>query len=88
LGKNAGFPALSACFASASQPTASQSSSSGWVGSLVKTFGAKRALFGTHAPFLIPEAALLRVLEAALEENDPRAIMHGNPEALIEEERA
>lgn len=34
------------------------------VAALVKTFGSERVMFGTHAPFLIPEAGLVRVHEA------------------------
>jgi predicted TIM-barrel fold metal-dependent hydrolase len=58
------------------------------VATLVKTFGPERVLFGTHAPFLIPEAALLRVHEAGLAEEDERAILRGNAEPLIRDERA
>ncbi len=45
------------------------------VATLVKTFGAERISFGTHAPFLIPEAALVRVHEADLAEGDLRAVI-------------
>lgn len=58
------------------------------VATLVKTFGPERVLFGTHAPFLIPEAALLRVHEAGLGENEQWAILRGNSEPLIRDERA
>lgn len=58
------------------------------VATLVKTFGQERVLFGTHAPFLIPEAALLRVHEAGLGENEQLAILRGNADALIRNERA
>ncbi len=58
------------------------------VATLVKTFGPDRVLFGSHAPFLIPEAALLRVHEAGLKERDQMAILRGNAESLIQGERA
>lgn len=58
------------------------------VATLVKTFGPERVLFGTHAPFLIPEAALLRIHEAGLAEEDKRAILCGNSQPLIRDERA
>jgi predicted TIM-barrel fold metal-dependent hydrolase len=45
------------------------------VATLVKTFGPERVLFGTHAPFLIPEAALVRVHEANLAEGDLLAVI-------------
>lgn len=48
------------------------------VATLVKTFGAKRVLFGTHAPFLIPEAALVRVHEAELAEGDLLAVIRSS----------
>lgn len=48
------------------------------VATLVKTFGPERVLFGSHAPFLIPEAALLRVHEADLGEADLRAVLREN----------
>lgn len=58
------------------------------VATLVKTFGPERVLFGSHAPFLIPEAALLRIHEAVLGENEQRAIIRGSAEPLIRAERA
>lgn len=48
------------------------------VASLVKTFGPKRVLFGTHAPFLIPEAAMLRVHESNLGETELLAVLYRN----------
>jgi predicted TIM-barrel fold metal-dependent hydrolase len=48
------------------------------VATLVKTFGPERVLFGTHAPFLIPEAALVRVHEADLAEGDLRAVIRNS----------
>jgi len=53
------------------------------VAALVKTFGPERVMFGTHAPFLIPEAALLRVHEAGLGEADLRSVVRENGEAWI-----
>jgi len=48
------------------------------VATLVKTFGPERVLFGTHAPFLIPEAALVRVHEAELAEDDLLAVIRSS----------
>jgi predicted TIM-barrel fold metal-dependent hydrolase len=53
------------------------------VATLVKTFGAERVLFGTHAPFLIPEAALVRVQEADLAEGDLRAVIRNSADHWI-----
>lgn len=38
----------------------------------------ERVLFGSHAPFLIPEAALIRVAEASLEDQILRALLAEN----------
>jgi predicted TIM-barrel fold metal-dependent hydrolase len=53
------------------------------VATLVKTFGPERVLFGTHAPFLIPEAALVRVHEADLAEGDLRAVIRNSADHWI-----
>jgi predicted TIM-barrel fold metal-dependent hydrolase len=53
------------------------------VAALVKTFGPDRVLFGTHAPFLIPEAALVRVHEGALGESDLRAVIRASADRLL-----
>ena len=53
------------------------------VATLVKTFGPERVLFGTHAPFLIPEAALVRVHEGNLGEVDLLAVIRGSAERLL-----
>ena len=51
---------------------------------LVKSVSADRVLFGTHAPFLIPEAALIRVHESdQLDEPSLRAISSGNADTLL-----
>ncbi len=57
------------------------------VARLVDAFGADRVLFGTHAPFLIPEAALVRVHEAALDEPVLGAVLHGNADRASSVER-
>ncbi len=53
------------------------------VATLVKTFGPERVLFGTHAPFLIPEAALVRVHEAGLEVTPLTAVIRGNADRWL-----
>jgi len=53
------------------------------VASLVKTFGPERVLFGTHAPFLIPEAALVRVHEADLDAAALVAVVRGNADRWL-----
>lgn len=49
----------------------------------VGSFGADRVLFGTHAPFLIPEAALLRVHEAGLDDPTLLAVLRRNAERIV-----
>lgn len=53
------------------------------VATLVKTFGPDRVLFGSHAPFLIPEAALVRVHEAALDDTSLHKILHGSLSGIV-----
>lgn len=46
--------------------------------------GWERVLFGSHAPFLIPEAALIRTVhESGLAEHELRCIVGGNAERLL-----
>lgn len=52
------------------------------VASLLSTVGSERVLFGTHAPFLIPEAALIRVHESALDPAPLRSVLRENAEKL------
>ena len=44
----------------------SRADSTDGVPNLVKTVGAERVMLGTHAPFLIPEASLIRLHEASM----------------------
>jgi hypothetical protein len=54
------------------------------VPNLVKSVPAGRVLFGTHTPFLIPEAALIRVHESAvLDEMGLRAVLSQNAEQVL-----
>lgn len=48
------------------------------VAKLVETFGPDRVVFGSHAPFLVPEAALVRVHESALDEATLRSLLGSN----------
>ncbi|MGZ0172135.1 MAG: amidohydrolase family protein [Planctomycetales bacterium] len=51
---------------------------------LVKSLPAGRVLFGTHAPFLIPEAALIRVHESGLLDDAAlRAVYAGNADTAF-----
>ncbi|MCB1236128.1 MAG: amidohydrolase family protein [Verrucomicrobiae bacterium] len=53
------------------------------VASLLAATGPDRVLFGSHAPFLIPEAALIRVHESALDPGPLRAVLRDNAERLL-----
>ena len=56
---------------------------------LVKAVPPGRVLFGTHAPFLIPEAALIRTHESGLlDESALRAVLAGNADSLLREREA
>lgn len=55
----------------------------GALGRLVDQFGAKRLLFGSHAPFFVPEAAKLKIKESPLSVEDAEAIQRGNAERLL-----
>lgn len=48
------------------------------VASLLAATGPHRVLFGSHASFLIPEAALIRVHESDLEEKSLKAVLREN----------
>lgn len=48
------------------------------VATLLEAVSRERVLFGTHAPFLIPEASLIRVHESNLSEAEFRSVLHGN----------
>jgi len=52
------------------------------VASLIATTGLDRVLFGSHAPFLIPEAALIRVHESDLDAGVLRSLLRANAERL------
>lgn len=45
---------------------------------LVRTLSAERVMFGSHAPFLIPEAALIRIHESDLGEENLRLLLAKN----------
>ncbi len=56
---------------------------------LLEQVPAGRALFGTHAPFLIPEAALIRVHESSgLDEKTLRSLLSENAEQVLNEAKA
>lgn len=53
------------------------------VATLVKGFPANRVLFGSHAPFLIPDAALIRIAEARLDKQQIESLAAGNARDLL-----
>lgn len=56
---------------------------------LVKLLSPERVLLGTHAPFLIPEAALIRVHESGmLSEAELRAVFAGSAERFAKKEHS
>ncbi len=52
------------------------------IAKLVRTGANERVLFGTHAPFLIPEAALIRTYESNLTEVELRSLMWAAAETI------
>lgn len=48
------------------------------VAALLNIIPSERVMFGTHAPFLIPEASLIRVHESKLANDDLRSVLQGN----------
>lgn len=59
------------------------------VAKLVRSLSPGRVLLGTHAPFLIPEAALIRVHESGqLDEAGLRAVYAGNAERFSKKDRS
>lgn len=53
------------------------------VAALIRSFSASRVLFGTHAPFLIPDASLIRVHESDLADAQLQALMSTNATTLM-----
>ena len=57
----------------------SRADSTDGVPKLVKTVGVERVMFGTHAPFLIPEASLIRIHETSqLGDGQMRQVLSAN----------
>ncbi len=54
------------------------------VAALLKAVPRDRVLFGTHAPFLIPEASLIRVHESALDGETLTAVLGENAARILE----
>jgi predicted TIM-barrel fold metal-dependent hydrolase len=50
---------------------------------LLRSFSSDRVLFGSHAPFLIPEAALIRVNESNLNADQLQSLMWANAQKLV-----
>lgn len=55
----------------------------GALGRLVNQFGAERFVFGSHAPFFVPEAAKLKFEESPLSAENAQAIQRGNAQRLL-----
>ena len=53
------------------------------VARVMRTVPVGRVVFGTHAPFLIYESAMIKVYESNLTEDETTAILHQNAEQLI-----
>ncbi|MSU72081.1 MAG: metal-dependent hydrolase [Opitutus sp.] len=56
----------------------------GALGKLLRALPPKRLVFGTHAPFFIYEAALIRVYESNLTPAEAERLLVTNPRALLE----
>jgi hypothetical protein len=54
----------------------------------MRTLPADRAVFGTHAPFLIYESAMIKVYESNLTVAETSAVLRRNAEALISQTEA
>ena len=50
---------------------------------LVRTFGAKRILFGTDSPWADPQAELQHIRALPLSEEERAAILGGNAQRLL-----
>ena len=48
------------------------------IATLIEKVSSKRVMFGSHAPFLVPEAALIRTSENELEEEQLQSLLWGN----------
>jgi predicted TIM-barrel fold metal-dependent hydrolase len=53
------------------------------VSKLLRSLPQGRVMFGSHSPFLIPEAALIRVAESRLTDNELHAILRTNAETSL-----
>jgi len=54
------------------------------IAQLLQTVSADRVMVGTHAPFFIPEAVLIRIVESNLSEDDLRLLLSDNAKELRE----
>jgi len=53
------------------------------VAKLLRSLPPGRVMFGSHAPFLIPEAALIRVAESRLKDSELRAVLRVSAEKTL-----
>ena len=65
--------------------TASHTEGTGGVEELGRRLGLERVVFGTHAPYYVPESAILKVTrECEFTEEEQQAILYGNAERLLQ----
>jgi predicted TIM-barrel fold metal-dependent hydrolase len=55
----------------------------GGVATLIEQLPVERVLFGTHAPFLYPEAAALKIRESALSAEAARKVLRDNANQML-----
>jgi predicted TIM-barrel fold metal-dependent hydrolase len=55
----------------------------GGLAKMLQRVGRERVLFGSHFPLFYPEAALLKIRESALKEEEAQAVQHANARALL-----
>ena len=58
------------------------------VARVMRTLPADRVVFGTHAPFLIYESAMIKVYESNLSETESSAVLYQNAELLVSQTEA
>lgn len=58
------------------------------ISNLVRATSAQRVLLGTHSPFFIPEANLIKLYESDLSDNDLGRVMRSNAMSLLDNQSA
>jgi predicted TIM-barrel fold metal-dependent hydrolase len=57
------------------------------IATLIRRVSPQRVMLGTHAPFLIPEAALIRVLESKLSIEEQEPLLYQSAQKLLTSSR-